>query len=124
VRELSNVIRNIVVLNNGEWVEPQMLPAPLDRVVSNGAPMRAAAGATVTSGSNQSLLAPEASAESGQHTIEPLWLSEKRVIERAISHCQGNVPRAAAFLEISPSTIYRKKQQWDRQKAETLELNS
>ncbi|MCA3265525.1 MAG: hypothetical protein ING19_05590, partial [Azospirillum sp.] len=31
----------------------------------------------------------------------------------AIADCDGNIPRAAAFLEISPSTIYRKKQAWD-----------
>ncbi|MDH3527208.1 MAG: helix-turn-helix domain-containing protein, partial [Gammaproteobacteria bacterium] len=27
--------------------------------------------------------------------------------------CDGNIPRAAALLEISPSTIYRKRQQWE-----------
>ncbi|MCL1477507.1 MAG: hypothetical protein MH219_08140 [Marinobacter sp.] len=36
------------------------------------------------------------------------------MIERAIALCGGNVPRAAARLEISASTIYRKKQQWEK----------
>ena len=42
--------------------------------------------------------------------IRPLWLVEKEVIEQAIASCDGNIPKAAALLEISPSTIYRKKQ--------------
>ncbi|MDX7598821.1 helix-turn-helix domain-containing protein, partial [Aeromonas caviae] len=34
-------------------------------------------------------------------------------IEQAIASCDGNIPKAAALLEISPSTIYRKKQSWE-----------
>ncbi|UTW14497.1 sigma-54-dependent Fis family transcriptional regulator [Marinobacterium rhizophilum] len=126
VRELSNVIRNIVVLNDAQWVEPQMLPTPLDGVVASDMQVFAAHSDTATpvSDSGEEQAAPEATAGHSQHSIEPLWLSEKRIIEHAISHCQGNVPRAAAFLEISPSTIYRKKQQWGRQEAESLELNA
>ncbi|MGN5021765.1 helix-turn-helix domain-containing protein [Aeromonas caviae] len=37
---------------------------------------------------------------------------EKETIEQAIASCDGNIPKAAALLEISPSTIYRKKQGW------------
>jgi two-component system repressor protein LuxO len=44
--------------------------------------------------------------------IQPLWLVEKNAIEAAIFHCQGNIPKAAAMLEVSPSTIYRKKLSW------------
>jgi len=46
-------------------------------------------------------------------SIRPLWIVEREIIETAIADCDGNIPRAAAFLEISPSTIYRKKQAWD-----------
>jgi two-component system, repressor protein LuxO len=44
--------------------------------------------------------------------IVPLWLIEKRAIEHAITLCQGNIPKAAELLRISPSTIYRKRQAW------------
>ncbi|KXI23683.1 hypothetical protein AS132_04705 [Photobacterium sanguinicancri] len=44
--------------------------------------------------------------------IEPLWIVEKRAIETAIDACNGNIPRAAGLLEVSPSTIYRKLQTW------------
>ena len=48
-----------------------------------------------------------------EQVIEPLWKTEKRTIESAIDLCEGNIPKAAAMLDISPSTIYRKKQSWD-----------
>ncbi len=44
--------------------------------------------------------------------IKPLWVVEKETIEQAIEMCDGNIPKAAAYLEISPSTIYRKKAHW------------
>ena len=44
--------------------------------------------------------------------VEPLWAVEKRAIEAAIRLHGDNVARAAAALEISPSTIYRKLQAW------------
>jgi len=44
--------------------------------------------------------------------IVPLWQVERDAIEAAIARFDGNIPRAAAALEISPSTIYRKRQAW------------
>ena len=44
--------------------------------------------------------------------ILPMWRQEQRIIEEAIARCQGNVALAAAALELSPSTIYRKRQAW------------
>jgi DNA-binding NtrC family response regulator len=45
--------------------------------------------------------------------IQPLWVIERDAIEAAITACDGNIPRAAAALEISASTIYRKRQAWE-----------
>ena len=39
-------------------------------------------------------------------------LAEKETIENAIAACSGNIPQAAALLELSPSTIYRKRLAW------------
>lgn len=47
--------------------------------------------------------------------ITPMWIEEQRIIERALALCGGNISQAAAALEISPSTIYRKKQFWAEQ---------
>ena len=42
--------------------------------------------------------------------------SVQEAIEQAIAYCDGNIPKAAAMLEVSPSTIYRKRQIWEVQK--------
>jgi DNA-binding NtrC family response regulator len=106
VRQLQNVIRNIVVLNDQKVVTPAMLPPPLSDV--NTTRFTASPADTSPAG--------DATAGSGlinASKIRPLWQIEKQVIEETIEHCDGNIPRAAALLEISPSTIYRKRQQWE-----------
>jgi DNA-binding NtrC family response regulator len=45
--------------------------------------------------------------------IQPLEEVEKRYITRAISFCQGDVPRAARALRVGKTTIYRKLKEWD-----------
>jgi DNA-binding NtrC family response regulator len=45
--------------------------------------------------------------------IRPLTQVEREAIERAIEICGGNIVRAAAMLEVSPSTIYRKRVAWE-----------
>lgn len=45
--------------------------------------------------------------------IMPFWEQERDIIENALYACKGNISRAAAVLQISPSTIYRKKQSWE-----------
>lgn len=44
--------------------------------------------------------------------VMPMWRQEQRIIEDAIRQFAGNVSMAAAALELSPSTIYRKRQAW------------
>ncbi|WP_309802722.1 sigma-54 dependent transcriptional regulator [Methylopila jiangsuensis] len=88
VRELQNVIRRSVVLDDGEAVTLDMLPPELTR--TRGAATSAAAEADV----------------------EPFHVQERRIIESAIAAFGGNLARAAAALEISPSTIYRKRERW------------
>ena len=44
--------------------------------------------------------------------VLPMWRQEQRIIEDAIASFAGNVALAAAALELSPSTIYRKRQAW------------
>jgi two-component system repressor protein LuxO len=105
VRQLQNVIRNIVVLNDQDVVTPTMLPPPLNEV-SASSPQMAQGGA-------EAVNVPVTAGITDVTSIQPLWKIEKQVIEQTIEHCDGNIPRAAALLEISPSTIYRKRQQWE-----------
>ena len=44
--------------------------------------------------------------------IEPLATMEKRLILAALAETNSDVARAAALLEINPSTVYRKLQAW------------
>ncbi|WP_421167671.1 sigma-54-dependent transcriptional regulator [Aeromonas dhakensis] len=102
VRELQNVVRNIVVLNDRELVSPDILPPPLNGS-RGGLPLAVSTPTPV--GSTEPVMS--------NAPIRPLWLVEKETIEQAIASCDGNIPKAAALLEISPSTIYRKKQSWE-----------
>ncbi|OIQ98427.1 regulatory protein LuxO [mine drainage metagenome] len=109
IRQLQNVVRNAVVLNDGEAVEPAMLPPPLSPGMAAPVPAATAAGPAPVAA------APRAD---GLSVIRPLWVVEKETIERAIDLCGGNIPKAAALLGISPSTIYRKKISWESGLAE------
>jgi len=109
VRQLQNVIRNIVVLNDGERVSVDMLPAPLDQLVGTVQPLpgKEAVASVTGPGINSSLLPARA------EDLRPLDTMEREIIEHAIDLCGDNVPKAAAYLGISASTIYRKRQGWE-----------
>jgi len=93
VRQLQNVIRRIVVLFDGPEVTPGMLPSEI------GAPAAAENSPAIRPGS------PDGG-------LRPFWVQERDIIETALAAFGGNTSRAAAALEISPSTIYRKRQAW------------
>lgn len=58
-------------------------------------------------------LSSHAGGENGDAAkIQPLHVTERSAIEQAIRACDGNIVRAAALLEISASTIYRKLAHW------------
>ena len=108
IRQLQNVVRNMVVLNEGEEITEAMLPAPLDDLV----------------GAVPSLIADENGSGPGDRkvaaggaapgTIRPLVDVEREAIEQAIMMCHGNVPKAAASLGVSASTLYRKRTAWEQ----------
>ena len=101
VRQLQNVIMNIVVLHDDEEVKAQHLPSPLDSFTSN-TPVQFSAYEPST------ILE-----QSDQGEIRPLAIVEKEAIMRAIKLSDDNIPKAAAHLGVSPSTIYRKMQAWE-----------
>jgi DNA-binding NtrC family response regulator len=104
IRELQNVLRNAVLFNQGRLVTEAML----SRLDPNAAPRSTAAPIAA--------LAPAARSAAATAAVKPLWLVEKEVIEEAIALCKGNIPRAAALLEINPSTIYRRKAEWEKER--------
>ena len=129
VRQLQNVIRNVVVLHDGDQVTPAMLPPPVYRpgmqiklpeppVVAVSAPTDATPSAepgplAVTPPPVvQTAVAQTAAVDEWQGEIVTLATMERRLIAAALKQTGNDVPRAAALLEINPSTIYRKLQAW------------
>ncbi len=92
VRELANAIRRMIVLGSVALAD-------------SAAPAPAADGPSAL---------PDALPAGG---IAPYWRQERLIIEAALAACGGNIARAAAALELSPSTIYRKRQAWLERKA-------
>lgn len=118
VRQLQNVIRNVVVLNDGEVVERGMLPEPLSAAETGGS-LHRSAGQPIHDARRAArphvppqLQVGQAGREVGA-VIRPLAVIEREAIETALEAADGNVPRAAAMLDISPSTIYRKISRWE-----------
>ena len=109
VRQLQNVLRNVVVLYDDDAVTADMLPPTL----------------TATTGPRPEATRPSGVAEApapfeeGEVTdmgrlaelIRPLEEVEWEAIEKAVALCGGDVRKAAVFLGIGPATIYRRRSQ-------------
>lgn len=113
IRQLQNVLRQAVVLHQGPLLTAAMLsgltavapaaggaPSPAPRAPTSVSPL------VPTSGEGQADLHALA------RLIRPLADVEREHIEHAVSLCDGDVRRAAVFLDVSPATIYRKLKQW------------
>ncbi len=107
VRQLENTIRNIVVLNKGREISINMLPTDITSNSSSTKPANASSKIVELSSKSDD------KKDFSLMDIKPLWVVEKEAITQAIKVCDGNIPKAAAMLDVSPSTIYRKKQSWD-----------
>ena len=114
VRQLLNVLRNVVVLHDGPLVTADMLPVELSLTEAPPAPVAAPAAAAVEppAGSNGVRSAGNLSDRIAPLVGTPLAEVERQLIEATIEHCGGSIPRAAKVLELSPSTIYRKIESW------------
>ncbi len=115
VRQLQNVIRNIVVLNDGEEVTADMLPAPLDSYIGKVEAFSQGGDAIAKKANFPAVAAAAPNLRTlvlSEADIRPLDETERETIEHAIEICGDNVPKAASLLGISASTIYRKRQGW------------
>ena len=101
VRQLLNVIRNVVVLNEGGLVTPDMLPDDLFAGLGRS-------GGALLPSAQAALPASDGDPLAGLTLAE----IERRAVLGALSRHQGSVPRAARELDVAPSTLYRKLAAW------------
>jgi two-component system repressor protein LuxO len=92
VRQLQNLIRRLVVMFDGGEITAEMV--------------------SIADIESRGMMPPTGMTVDRRSAILPMWQQEQRIIEDAITTCNGNIALAAAALELSPSTIYRKRQAW------------
>tara|TARA_Y100000588_G_scaffold58158_1_gene56398 strand:- start:4784 stop:6325 length:1542 start_codon:yes stop_codon:yes gene_type:complete len=150
VRQLQNIIRTIVVLNDDDKVTLTHLPVQLTRKPkktpsvspANAESAEETSFITEHTYSVQNEASPTSEPTSAAYSfsepesqptisgvqrasvyfnsdgsIRPMWKVEREAIQNAIAYCDGNVLNAAVMLELSPSTVYRKKQAWEADEA-------
>jgi len=113
VRQLENSIHSAVIMSNGPLITDQDLAntlairlsdlVPNEEVPTNPSPVLERRKPQP----NQVTEATETA------TVIPLAQVEEHAIRAALTSCEGNVVRAAGLLQVSPSTLYRKMQNWD-----------
>lgn len=99
VRELQNIIRNAVILNEGDTIDGSMFS--FTTKIPESAP---SSNFKVSNTSNENALSISLD--------RPFADIEREIIEEAINQCHGSIPKASQMLSLSPSTIYRKKETW------------
>ncbi|MCG9695267.1 sigma-54 dependent transcriptional regulator [Vibrio sp. Isolate22] len=132
VRQLQNVIRNIVIMNNKACIKKEMLPPSINTIDALNSKLtlkNKELGVTPLTTTDEycprnkkefnkihqdKINAPYTPPLSTPNAnVRPMWQVERETIQHAIKYCDGNVLNAAILLELSPSTVYRKKQIWE-----------
>ncbi len=107
VRQLVNLVQNLVVRHPSGTLSLEMLIPLLGETKVPGVGF----GKSPTTSGDATV---GGQVKKGSVHVQPFWMEERRIIEQAIELCGGNVPDAARRLEISDSTIYRKRRRWLR----------
>lgn len=107
VRQLENLMHSTCIMNDGALITLEMLEALLaDFNLPSGKQHtekyeNTPRNDTHSNGSSKAI-----------DDVTPLHIVEKEAIEQAIQQCNGSVTKAAAMLEVNPSTLYRKIKSW------------
>lgn len=113
VRQLMNIIHSSTVMSEGPLITENIIVQQLGRQykqVDSPSTTKTNSIASSNITSNQSTFGQ--SAPTSPSSIITLAEVEKVAIEQAIEMCQDNIVKAASELGVSPSTLYRKMQQW------------
>jgi len=114
VRQLQNIIHSSIVMSDG--------PLILDKIISQQLSGQHKPQDSMLNLQQQEAIKPSVVDEkpnvhfqgTAKSLSEIMTLAdvEKQTIEQAIALCQDNIVKAANELGVSPSTLYRKIQQW------------
>ncbi len=107
IRELLNVLWNIVILHQDQTVSIDNLPPYLRPHVATPLPKSPA-----ITDIPPVIQMPAPPAADDPFAGRSLAEIERHAIEAAIEREGGSIPKAARVLDVSPSTIYRKLENW------------
>jgi two-component system, repressor protein LuxO len=123
IRQLQNVVRNIVVLHDATMVSITMMP-PLGQVDVPSyrmTPLSVSSGVLPPNNGSDSSAVPSIIQPApmpvqplgignlSENELRPMSIVEQEMIDRALELTGGNVNRAASMLDISPSSVNRKR---------------
>jgi len=108
IREIQNLIRKIIVIENGPEITAEMVDKYLT-ARSSGQKDYQLVGLSV---SNDSTIGPSLKLDIHRSMSE----IEQDVINAVIDTQDGSIPKASEILKLSPSTIYRKRESWEELK--------
>ncbi len=111
VRQLENLIRMIAAVYDGDLVTHHMFPPEIE---TGPAATAFAVPAETASQEGNTVAASTLEGRVSMLIGEELAIVERILIEATIESCGGSIPKAARILNVSPSTIYRKKDNWTR----------
>lgn len=116
VRQLENTIHSAIVMSEGPLLTDKSIAqqlrlsdAQLSGLLNKKLPINSS---PVFGDSKLVHTDPLANEANSIENIRSLAEVERAAIEQAISLCSENVVKAAGLLGVSPSTLYRKVQQW------------
>ncbi|MCV6576327.1 MAG: sigma-54 dependent transcriptional regulator [Cohaesibacter sp.] len=115
VRQLENLIHSAIVIHDAPILSAallQSLPLGQEGAINNG-PVHQDDPALLSSSHEQG---PSASAPCLQIDLSKSYCEiEREILEAVISLHDGSLPKAAKSLDMSPSTLYRKRDAWQDQ---------
>jgi DNA-binding NtrC family response regulator len=113
VRQLQNIIHSATVMSEGPLISEKIIVQQLGQQAGQ---------IDTTLNVKQEFIRPLDIEQNPNRLIQDVHKSqspiislaevEKQAIEQAIDLCEDNIVKAASELGVSPSTLYRKIQQW------------
>jgi len=109
IRELQNMVRKASVVYDGVELAPHMLSLKTRHISAPKEEYKliGVAGETTAYTPQQSLKTTVT-----VDILQPMTTIEQTIIEAVIASCSGSIPKASQILQLSPSTIYRKRETW------------